>query len=86
LAATGQQFEILAVGTIRRKMAVTPESRSDGDKAKAEGLTDRIKAWRADYEALKAEKEAESKAKRETLMAELRAKLAARQPKGATGG
>ena len=66
-------------------MAVTPESRSKGDKAKAEGLTDRIKAWRADYEALKAEKEAAAKAKRETLMAELRAKLAARQRKGATG-
>ena len=67
-------------------MKETPESRSELGKGKTEVLSDRVKAWRADYEALKAEKEAEAKAKRETLMAELRAKLAARQRKGATGG
>ena len=67
-------------------MKETSESRNELGKGKTEVLSDRVKAWRADYEALKAEKEAAAKAKRETLMAELRAKLAARQRKGATGG
>ena len=67
-------------------MKETSESRNELGKGKTEVLSDRVKAWRADYEALKAEKEAAAKAKRETLMAELRAKLAARARKVATGG
>jgi hypothetical protein len=50
-------------------MTETPESRSELSKANAETLRDRIKAWRADYEALKAEKEAAAKANREARMA-----------------
>jgi hypothetical protein len=58
-------------------MAETPWSRSGKDNAKAEALTDRIKAWRADYEAAKVAQEEAAKAKREARMAEIRAKLAA---------
>ena len=68
-------------------MKETPGSRSEPGKAKTEVLSDRIKAWRADYEALKAEKEAAAKANRDARIAEIRAKLAARQQrKAATGG
>jgi hypothetical protein len=60
-------------------MTEIPGSRSQVSKANAETLTDRIKAWRADYEALQAEKEAAAKAKQEARSAEIRAKVAARQ-------
>jgi hypothetical protein len=60
-------------------MTETPESRSQLSKTNAETLRDRIKAWRADYEALKAETEAAAKAKQESRVAEIRAKVAARQ-------
>ena len=60
-------------------MTETPGSRSQVSKAKAETLTDRVKAWRADYEALRAEKEAAAKATQEARIAEIRAKVAARQ-------
>jgi F0F1-type ATP synthase assembly protein I len=62
-------------------MAETPGSRNNPGKAETDVLTDRIKAWRADFEALRAEKEAAEKAQREARMAEIRAKLAARQQK-----
>ena len=58
-------------------MAETPGSRGEKNNVKAEGLTDRIKAWRADYEAAKVEEEIAAKAKREARIAEIRAKLAA---------
>jgi hypothetical protein len=67
-------------------MKETLESRSELGKGKTEVLSDRIKAWRADYEALKAEREAAANANREARMAEIRAKLAARTHKAATGG
>jgi hypothetical protein len=69
----------LKYGRRRRKMTETPESRSQLSKANAETLRDRIKAWRADYEALKAETDAAAKAKQESRVAEIRAKVAARQ-------
>ena len=55
-------------------MIETPESRNELSKAKA-ALTDRVKAWRADYDAVKAQGEAEAKAKREAKLAELRVKV-----------
>jgi hypothetical protein len=48
-------------------MKETPESRSA--LGKTEALSDRIKAWRADYEAQKAEKKAAAKANCEAWMA-----------------
>jgi hypothetical protein len=66
-------------------MKETAESRSELSKGKTEVLSDRIKAWRADYEALKAEREAAANANREARVAEIRAKLAARTRKAATG-
>jgi hypothetical protein len=58
-------------------MAYTPGSLSGKDNVKADALKDRIKAWRADYEAAKVAQEAAAKAKREARIAEIRAKLAA---------
>jgi hypothetical protein len=50
-------------------MKETPESRTELGKGKTEVLSDRIKAWRADYEALKAERETAANANREARMA-----------------
>ena len=55
-------------------MTETPESRNELSKAK-EALTDRVKAWRAEYDAAMAQREVESKTKREAKLAELRVKV-----------
>jgi hypothetical protein len=55
-------------------MTETPESRNELSKAK-EALTDRVKAWRAAYDAVKAQTEVQAKAKREAKLAELRVKV-----------
>ena len=58
-------------------MAEIPGSRKGMGKVKEEALTDRIKEWRANYEAGKVDEEATAKAKREARMAEIRARVAA---------
>jgi hypothetical protein len=42
-------------------MKEAPEYRNEQGKAKAEALMDRIKAWRADYDAVQTGKETEAK-------------------------
>jgi hypothetical protein len=54
-------------------MTETPESRDELGKAKADALIDRVKAWRAEYDAVKAEREGVGKAKRKATLAEIRA-------------
>jgi hypothetical protein len=79
LAATEREaVKSLAVGTMRRKMRERPEYRNELGTAEAQTLIDRVKAWRADYDAVNAEKEAEAKAKREARLTEIRVKVAAR--------
>ena len=71
MAATEREaVKSLAVGTIRRKMRERPEYRDELGKAEAETVIDRVKGWRADYDAVNAEKEAKARAKREAMMAE----------------
>jgi hypothetical protein len=57
-------------------MTEKPASRDELGKAEADALIDRVRAWRAEYDAVKAETEALGKAKRKATLAEIQASQA----------